>query len=121
MARPRKEIDYAVLDNMCAIQCTGEECAGVLNIDYDTLNAVLKRAGHGCFSEYFAIKRGKGKISLRRAQFKTAVENNNPTMLIWLGKQYLGQLDNKNINEGKPPEEQEHVSFEIVEIDASSE
>ena len=31
-------------------------------------------------------------MSLRRTQFKLAEKN--PTMAIWLGKQYLGQRDN---------------------------
>lgn len=43
------------------------------------------------FSETFAIKRGKGKISLRRSQFQLAEKN--ASMAIWLGKQYLGQKD----------------------------
>ena len=43
------------------------------------------------FSEVFKEKRGVGKISLRRAQFRLAEKNAN--MAIWLGKQYLGQSD----------------------------
>ena len=41
-----------------------------------------------------ALKRGKeqGKVSLRRLQWKAA-QNGNITMLIWLGKQVLGQRD----------------------------
>jgi hypothetical protein len=30
---------------------------------------------------------------LRRAQWKAAVSDGNPTMLVWLGKQLLGQQD----------------------------
>jgi len=33
-----------------------------------------------------------GKLSLRRKQVELAVEG-NPTMRIWLGKQYMGQKD----------------------------
>ena len=36
-----------------------------------------------------------GKRSLRRIQFKLAEKN--PTMAIWLGKQYLGQRDNIDV------------------------
>ncbi len=96
MANP-KTIDWKQLDSLIGIQCTGEECAAVLDIDYDTLNAIIKRekklAG---FSEYFKLKRGRGKASLRRRQFKMA--ENNPTMAIWLGKQYLGQADKNETN-----------------------
>ena len=43
------------------------------------------------FSEVFKEKRGLGKISLRRNQWRLAEKN--ATMAIWLGKQYLGQKD----------------------------
>ena len=99
MARPQIKIDYKTLDGLCKLQCTGEECASVLEVDYDTLNAVLKRDGHGCFSDYLKKMGSGGKASLRRMQWKSA-ESGNATMQIWLGKQYLGQSDkqeNKNI------------------------
>ncbi|MBQ0061347.1 MAG: hypothetical protein KBT15_06205 [Bacteroidales bacterium] len=35
-------------------------------------------------------------MSLRRSQMKMA--ETNPTMAIWLGKQYLGQKDNRDLN-----------------------
>lgn len=47
------------------------------------------------FSDIFHIKRGIGKISLRRSQFRMAEVN--PTMAIWLGKQYLGQTDKQEV------------------------
>ena len=43
------------------------------------------------FSEVFKEKRGLGKISLRRSQWRLAEKS--ATMAIWLGKQYLGQKD----------------------------
>ena len=92
--RPRKEIDWEQLEKLCAIHCTGEECASVLKISYDTLNEAIKRKGYSGFQEYFKKYSGSGKASLRRMQFKSA-ESGNATMLIWLGKQYLGQRDYK--------------------------
>lgn len=92
--RPRKEIDWEQLEKLCAIHCTGEECASVLKINYETLNEAIKREGYEGFPEYFKKYSGSGKASLRRMQFKSA-ESGNATMLIWLGKQYLGQRDYK--------------------------
>ena len=43
------------------------------------------------FSEVLKDKRGLGKISLRRSQWRLAEKS--ATMAIWLGKQYLGQKD----------------------------
>jgi len=93
MPRPRKEIDYKILEELCKIHCTGEECAAILHIDYDTLNSVLKRDKKGGFSEYFKRHSADGKASLRRRQFQSAVDDGNVPMMIWLGKQHLGQLD----------------------------
>jgi hypothetical protein len=94
----KTEIDYTKLDAMCAIHCTGEECAAILNIDYDTLNRRLKEEGHGGFTDYFKLKGANGKMSLRRKQFDQAMSGNS-TMLIWLGKQWLNQSDkNEELN-----------------------
>lgn len=90
---PTKPIDYVTLDKMCAIHCTGEECAAILDISYEHLNNQLKKEGNGGFLDYFAKKSANGKMSLRRRQYTAAVTDGNPTMMIWLGKQWLGQKD----------------------------
>ena len=95
--RPKIKIDFATVDKLCSIQCTGEEIASILNVDYDTLNARIKEKFGKSFSDYFESKRGTGKASLRRLQWKAA-EDGNATMLIWLGKQYLGQRDKQDID-----------------------
>lgn len=91
MARPRKEIDQKQFEGLCALQCTKEEICGFLEITDKTLENWCKRTYNAGFSETFREKRGKGKVSLRRAQFQLAQKNAN--MAIWLGKQYLGQKD----------------------------
>jgi hypothetical protein len=113
ITKPLKQIDYAKLDAMCAIHCTGEECAAILGMDYDTLNAALKRDGNTGFSDYFRIKGANGKMSLRRKQYDQAMSG-NATMLIWLGKQWLGQeekRDKEDSSEAQPM----HVTFEVRE------
>jgi len=103
--RPKKVIDYELVDSLCEIQCTGEEIASVLNVDYDTLNRHMKNDFGKSFTEYFELKRKSGRASLRRKQWQMA--DNNPTMAIWLGKQYLNQTDksvveNHNLNTEMP-------------------
>jgi hypothetical protein len=90
--RPLTELNDDKLEAMCKIFATGEECAGVLGIDYDTLNRRLKEEGHGGFTDWYKKHSSHGKVSLRRAQMKLALEG-NATMLIWEGKQFLGQSD----------------------------
>ena len=108
MARPLTEIDWDQVDKMCAIHCTGEEQAAVLNIDYDTLNRACLRVYKISFAEYFKQKASSGKMSLRRKQFTTAMDGNT-TMLIWLGKNWLGQKDNHDEVGGQQP-----VSINII-------
>jgi len=95
--RPVYEIDYKTLDNLCGIMCTAEEIASLLEIDRDTLSAALKRDGHEGFSAYYKKKSANGKMSLRRVQYQSALDGNT-TMLVWLGKQHLDQVD-KSRNE----------------------
>ena len=48
------------------------------------------------FAEYHAQKADGGKIAVRRAQHQRAVGGSD-TMLIWLGKNWLGQTDKQTI------------------------
>lgn len=96
MARPLKEIDRKNFESLCAIQCTKEEICAFFEVTDKTLESWCKRAYKAGFSEVFRQKRGKGKISLRRAQFQLAQKN--ATMAIWLGKQYLGQKEFVDMN-----------------------
>lgn len=91
MGRPKKQIDRTLFEKLCGIQCTEEEICAVLDVSTDTLSAWCKKE-YGCtFSEVAKKKRDVGKMSLRRSQFKLAEKN--ATMSIWLGKQYLDQVD----------------------------
>ena len=95
--RPRVEIDIDQLRNMVRIQCTAEECAGVFECSVDTLDRRLKEEGYGGFADFYKKHSDEGKASLRRAQWKAA-QDGNPTMLVWLGKQMLGQRDKQDVD-----------------------
>jgi hypothetical protein len=97
MGRPKKDIDFTVVDKLCGLQCTGEEIASFLDVDYDTLCRRCVSEKGKTFAEYFDQKRKIGKVSLRRHQFQAA-SNLNSTMLIWLGKQFLGQRDQLDLD-----------------------
>lgn len=110
--RPRKEIDPKEFEQLCGLQCTLEEICSWFDVTDKTLNAWCKRTYKATFSEVFAIKRGRGKISLRRSQFRLAEKN--ATMAIFLGKQYLGQRD---VVEQAPGIVDESVALERFTID----
>ena len=84
-------IDKRQFENLCGLQCTLLEICDFFDVEDDTLNSWCKKTYGTTFSEVFKLKRGKGQISLRRMQWKLAEKN--PTMAIFLGKQYLGQKD----------------------------
>jgi|ADurb_Total_1213_FD_contig_121_50832_length_1110_multi_2_in_0_out_0_2 hypothetical protein len=90
MARPRKEIDFELAEKLAQIHCTQEEIASVLGMSVDTLQRSKR------FNELYNKARLLGRASLRRMQWKLA-ESGDRTILIWLGKQILGQRDNMDI------------------------
>lgn len=95
MARPRLNIDKEQFEKLCSIQCTLNEIAGFFNCSEDTIERWCERTYKEGFADVYSKKRGIGKVSLRRSQFRMA--ETNPTMAIWLGKQYLGQTDRQEV------------------------
>lgn len=89
--RPRKEIDKKIFENLCGLQCTLEEIAGVFDCSVDTIERWCKREYRETFAEVYKKHSAKGKMSLRRTQFKLAEKS--AAMAIFLGKNYLGQKD----------------------------
>lgn len=90
--RPKTNIDKSNFEKLCQMQCTLEEIAGFFDCCDDTINNWCKEVYDDNFSGVYKKKSVAGKISLRRNQFKIA--ENNASMAIFLGKQYLGQRDN---------------------------
>ena len=79
-----------IVKGLGEIQATVKECAAVLGVGEATYLRFLER--NPDINELFTNAQERGKSSLRRYQFKLAAKG-HPTMLIWLGKQYLGQTD----------------------------
>ena len=92
MARPRVEIDPNHFESLCALQCTLEEIAGFFKCSEDTVERWCKREYNQRFADAYKKHSAKGRISLRRHQFKLAEKS--AAMAIWLGRNYLGQTEN---------------------------
>ncbi|MHB0998200.1 MAG: hypothetical protein ACYC27_03060 [Armatimonadota bacterium] len=90
-----KQLDYESIEKLAIIQCSEEEIAAFFNLTFDEWSELKDKD----VDLQSALDRGyeQGKISLRRRQWKTA-ESGNTTMLIWLGKQYLNQSDQKTVS-----------------------
>lgn len=121
MARPFKPIDWESVEKLCALQCSEEEIAQFLGISVDTLARACKREFKMTFPEYFAQNRGTGKVALRRAQWQAA-QRGNAALLIWLGKQYLGQKDKSQHElsgpDGKPIQTEKKSTLPDDQLDA---
>lgn len=89
--RPRIEIDQKTFESLCGIQCTLNEIAGVIGCSEDTVERWCKRTYDMSFADTFKRHSAKGKMSLRRTQFRLAEKS--AAMAIFLGKNYLGQKD----------------------------
>jgi hypothetical protein len=90
----RKVVPPDEVWKLAALGCTMEEMADWFQINGETLKYN--------FSDYIAKGRAELKRRLRSAQIKTALAG-NATLLIWLGKQYLGQTDNPYNSEDNQP------------------
>ncbi len=92
MARPRKRIDAAQVRRLASIGCTTNDIAYVVDCSKDTLERRYAAA----------IEKGRaeGRTSLRRKQFALAMKGNG-TMLVWLGKNLLGQRDRADVTSGE--------------------
>jgi hypothetical protein len=88
LGRGKAIIDLEQVTQLYAIGCTDEDVAGVLGV---SLRTIERRNKQKAFREAKREGTALGKSSVRRSQFENATQNNNATMQIWLGKQWLGQ------------------------------
>lgn len=108
MGRPKIEIDYRQLEALCAVQCTLADIASVFNCSEDTIERRCKEHYKDedgepmTFAEVLKKYSAEGKASLRKKQYNIAMQG-NVSMLIWLGKQLLGQKDRSDVTSGDKP------------------
>lgn len=91
MGRPSVPIDEKVVEGMASVGATNVEIADFVGVD----EALIRRR---C-KDVLTKARAGLKTRLRQAQLKAAL-GGNPTMLIWLGKQMLGQADQTHFKVG---------------------
>jgi hypothetical protein len=88
--RPPAKFDLAQIASLSQLGCTDEEIAAFFSVDRKTIQR--HKAADAEFAAALVNGALKGNISLRRVQFKAALEGDR-TMMIWMGKQRLGQRD----------------------------
>lgn len=92
MGRPKKILEVGVFRKLCKFQCTLAEIADFFDVSEDTVERRCLEWFGITFAESFKKYSSGGKMSLRRWQFNAA-RKGNTALLIFLGKQYLGQRD----------------------------
>lgn len=90
MARPQLEIDGKEVMKLASIGCSNDEIAAFFDCSKDTIERRFAAELHK--------GRENGKTRLRRLQLQAA-QKGNVVMLIWLGKQMLGQSDKQEIDQ----------------------
>jgi hypothetical protein len=94
---PRLVIDWDVMRRAASIGCTCEETAALLGISRAAFFTHL-REDEG-LQEAYDEAASQGQATLRRLQWQRA-NNGSDTMLIWLGKNLLGQTDRQALTGG---------------------
>lgn len=97
MGRPLKVIDRTQFENLCAIQCTKMEICSWFDVTDKTLDRWCKREYGATFSEVYAVKRGKGVISVRRALYQNATQKGNVKAQIFWLKNHGGMTDKMQV------------------------
>ena len=92
VGRPRIELDPKQAKIFGYFRATYDTMAEQIGCHVDTIRAAMQKEDSEFSKEY---KKGFSgmKMKLSEAQVKTAIEDRNPTLLVWLGKQYLNQKD----------------------------
>ena len=97
VGRPKKyDLDTSQIEKLASFGCTNTEIASF----FDCSETTLTRNYGG----FLTKGRDKGKIRLRQLQWQQA-ERGNVSMLIWLGKQVLGQTDRQEVEHIRPIDE----------------
>jgi hypothetical protein len=95
MARPKVyDIKEEEVIKLASYGCTNKEIADFYGCD----ESLIRKS----YSDYLTKGRSQGKIRLRQLQLKAA-EKGSAAILIWLGKQMLGQTDQIDNSEEDQP------------------
>ncbi|MDN3507096.1 MAG: hypothetical protein P0S96_07700 [Simkaniaceae bacterium] len=90
--RPKLSIDWGEVDKYLQAGCSGAQVAAVIGVSADTLYRRCQTEQGASFSAILQEKRANGDAYLQLKQFSLAIQGDRG-LLIWLGKQRLGQKD----------------------------
>ena len=115
--RPEKPFDRTECAKLMGMWCTKEEIAGWFAVSVATIERRCKEWAeeigfeNGSFETLRNIYGASTKASIRRSQIQHAL-NGNTSLLIWLGKNLLGQTETPEITEAA----QFQVNYALSEL-----
>lgn len=90
--RPSKSLDWSKIDFYLEAGSTGTQVAANLGIHPNTLYERCAQEKKMTFTDYSQLKKSSGHSKILGKQYAKALQGDN-SMLIWVGKQQLGQRD----------------------------
>lgn len=101
MARPEKLIDWNRVDSLLQAGCLGTEIAAAFDMHPQTFYTKVEEQYKTSFTQYSQERRAIGDSILREKQYQKALgltETGDNTLLIWLGKNRLGQRNEDKLS-----------------------
>jgi len=89
VGRPKLELDKQQIYKLASLNVSVKDIADVLGCS--------KRALENKYLDVINEGRANLRTSILRTQYEVGITNKNVTMLIWMGKQHLGQADKKAV------------------------
>lgn len=99
------EKEFDIFEKLCQKFCEQKEIADIMHTSIRAINNICKENYFDEYDDYRPMTfgqvqdmlRSKGRLRVREKQWE-AIEKGNTTMLLWYGKNYLGQKDNPTVD-----------------------
>jgi len=118
LGRTEKVVDWNKVDQLLLADCMGTEIAPHFDMHVKTFYKKVVDKFGVTFTEYSALKKVQGDSLLKAKQFEKAIKGDN-TMLVWLGKNRLGQKENHDVPHLAP--NQEKIDQSVIILDQQAE
>lgn len=101
IGRPKKKLDIKeinkLIDNQLSERAIADIAGCALSTIQSRFRSKLQKRKNEAIKARVALRQ-----ELRKAQWEAAIKDKNPVMLIWMGKNELGQADKIETTENRP-------------------
>lgn len=110
LGKPPIILDWDYIAKLCQCGCSGKEVADWIGVSCDTLYERCCRDNGMLWTRFSSMHKHRGDGNIRRRQYEVAMDGDR-VMLIWLGKQRLGQRENPISTEEMPAHIKEFIDL----------